>query len=63
MNLLAASTPHVSDHFLDMLYKAFPRIEVTPATDINEVMFSAGEQKVLDWIKRKTAVSLITGGS
>lgn len=61
--VLAASLPPVSPEFFDKLKQAFRPIEVTPETEINDIMYSAGQQAVLAWIQNAVRGTIITGGS
>jgi hypothetical protein len=38
---------------LEELKKSFPRLRPQPSNTINEVMFSGGEQCVIDWIEER----------
>ncbi|WKV17006.1 hypothetical protein [Nostoc phage NMeng1] len=39
----------------------FTPIEITPDTAINEIMYSAGQKSVIDWIAAQRNRSIITG--
>lgn len=41
----------VSQEFYDKLMKAFPPLEITPKTSMQDIQYSAGEQHVLAWIR------------
>jgi hypothetical protein len=61
MSKLAISTPNIQEAFYDTLVKAFKPIEITPDTPINDIMFSAGQKSVIDWITAHRTRSIITG--
>lgn len=43
--------PYFEDTLLVWLDRAFQRLDVTPATTMNEIMFAAGQQNVLSQIR------------
>jgi hypothetical protein len=52
MSLLAASTPPVTKEFFDKLLVAFPRLSPQPNVHtMDDVMYSAGHQEVIEWIR------------
>lgn len=59
--IYSASIPPVSAAFFDELDKAFRLEEITPTSDINEIMFNAGQRKVVDWVRMHIQKSTING--
>ena len=51
MELTKMKSSRVSQEFYDKLMKAFPPLEVTPKTSMQDIQYSAGEQHVLAWIR------------
>lgn len=52
MSLLAAQTPPVTKDFFAKLSAAFPPIQAQPnITTMDDVMHSAGQQEMLEWIR------------
>lgn len=49
--LAAAALPPVSAEFIKILSDAFRPYEIKPGFERDELMQSAGEQKVIEWIK------------
>jgi hypothetical protein len=63
-NLMAASMPNISDELLEKLIAAFQPVAIEPnVTTMDEIMFSAGQQEVIKWIKHHATRSIITGGA
>lgn len=62
MSLLAVSTPDVSQEVLDKLEKAFTAIVPIPNVHtLEEIMYSAGQRSVVEWMKSMTTRRTITG--
>ena len=63
MALMATSIPPVSKEFFDAVCNAFPRMTPEPnVTSLEELMYNAGAQAVLEWIRAKAIrESTITG--
>lgn len=63
MGLMATSIPPVTKEFFDKLCDAFPRMTPEPnMTSLEDLMYNAGQQAVLEWIKVKALrESTITG--
>ncbi len=61
--LLGANIPAVSQEFFDKIQNAFRPIGVTTETTINEVMFDAGRQEVVEWVKHQVRRQIITGST
>ena len=45
--------PPMSDEFYERLMNAFRPVEISPDTPMQAIQYSAGQQKVLDWITRE----------
>lgn len=61
MSLLAASVPPVTQEFYERLVRSFTPAEVVPnVTTKDDVMYSAGEQNVIRWIRQHVRGSTIT---
>jgi hypothetical protein len=60
---MATSIPPVSKEFFDKLCDAFPRVAPEPnMTTMDDLMYNAGSQAVLEWIRVKALrESTITG--
>lgn len=62
-NLMAASMTNISAELLDQLNRAFPQITPVPnVTTMDELMYNAGQQEVVNWINHHATKSIITGG-
>lgn len=48
--IYVAAIPPVSKAFAEELARHFRPIEITPETDKDKIMFSAGEQKVIQFV-------------
>lgn len=52
-SVLAASLPPISKEAYELLAKTFPKPDVEPGVDMNELMYAAGQHHVVEWIRRK----------
>jgi hypothetical protein len=55
--LTRLTQPPVTQEFYDRLMQAFQPIEVKPDTPLNAIMYSAGQQELLAWIRRHVGSS------
>lgn len=60
--LTRLTQPPVTQEFYDKLMSAFPLIEIKPDTSINAIMYSAGQQELLAWIRRHVGSSTNSTG-
>ena len=50
--LTVTKTPSISKELLDRLEQIFTEIDIDPKTDINSIMYSAGQKSVVTYIKK-----------
>lgn len=62
--MLASSVPEISRHFLDRLKKTFPLVKPVPnVTTLEELMFNAGQQELIEWIEHHASKEMIVTGA
>jgi hypothetical protein len=61
MKVMAIAQSAITKAFFDQVVKAFRPVEVTPDTGINDIMFSAGEQRVIEYLSRYVRENMLTG--
>jgi len=59
---MSASMPPVSEEFFNKLKEAHPPLRPTPnMSTMDEIMFDAGKQELIDWIEQYVGGSTVTG--
>ena len=61
-SLLSVSLPPLTPDMLKRIEKTFPVVEPVPnVTTIDELMYNAGQQSVVAWLRQFVGTSVITG--
>lgn len=64
MSILGSSVPEVSRQFLQKLKATFPPVKPIPnVTTLEELMFNAGQQELIQWIEHHANKEMIITGA
>jgi len=61
VSIYAIDVPVVSCKFVQSVQRVFPPLVVTPQTSIEDVMWSAGEQRVIAYLISQAKSSTVSG--